>query len=436
MLWACLLLSRDDSAQPLDEQLQGLAVWALQFAPRVAIADEAVVIELEASVRLFKGRRALRDRIVQESKELGVAQVAWSSTSLAALAVARTGKEDGVRRPLAEVLDKLPFGTLSATAPHQVTLTQLGCRVLGDIRALPRGGISRRFGKELLAALDQAYGLRPETHAWVVLPEAFKARLELPHRVDLAPALLYGARRLLLQMCGWLTARHAGTTAFVLKWTHDAMRSKAAGEGGEIVVRTAEPMRDVEHLCRLLAENLAKVELLAPAGDLELEALDVHSLEERSFSLLPEPTQATESLSLVLERITPRLGPERVLRPQLVDDHRLEWMQAWKPAAEVKSKKRAPFPDIPQPTFILPEPLKLAVRNHRPLYQGPLLLLSGPHRVEAGWWHRVSGPEGEHTCNVTRDYFVALSEHAGTLLVFSERLAGDETTWFLHGTFA
>lgn len=436
MLWACLLLSRDDSAQPLDERLQGLAVWALQFAPRVAIADEAVVIEVEASVRLFKGRRALRDRIVQESKELEVSQVAWAPTSLAALAVARAGKEDGIRKPLAEVLDKLPFGTLSATTAHHVTLTQLGCRTLGDIRVLPRGGISRRFGKELLAALDQAYGLRPETHAWVVLPEGFKARLELLHRVDLAPALLFGARRLLLQMCGWLAARHAGTTAFALRWMHDAMRTKSAGEGGELIVRTAEPMRDIEHLCRLLAENLAKVELLAPAGDLELEALDVHALEERSFSLLPEPNQASESLALVLERITARLGPDKVLRPQLVDDYRLEWMQAWQPAAETKSKKRAPCPDLPQPTFILPSPLRLAVRHNRPLYQGPLLLLSGPHRVEAGWWHRISGPQGEHTCSVTRDYFVALSEHAGTLLVFSERLAGDETTWFLQGTFA
>jgi protein ImuB len=31
---------------------------------------------------------------------------------------------------------------------------------------LPRGGISRRFDKALLLALDQAYGLQPEAHAW------------------------------------------------------------------------------------------------------------------------------------------------------------------------------------------------------------------------------------------------------------------------------
>jgi protein ImuB len=141
-------------------------------------------------------------------------------------------------------------------------------------------------------------------------------------------------------------------------------------------------MRDIEHLCRLLAENLAKVQLLAPAGDLELEALDVHALEERTASLLPETVKSGESLTLVLERIAARLGPECVLRPVLVEDHRLEWMQHWQPAPQALPRKRARAARFPQPTFVLPEPLPLAVRNNRPMYQGPLHLLTGPHRVE------------------------------------------------------
>lgn len=56
-------------------------------------------------------------------------------------------------------------------------------------------------------ALDQAYGLRPEVYEWLTLPETFQARLELMSRVETAPALLFGARRLLIQMCGWLAAR-------------------------------------------------------------------------------------------------------------------------------------------------------------------------------------------------------------------------------------
>ena len=123
----------------------------------------------------------------------------------------------------------------------------------------------------------------------------------------MAPALLFGARRLLLQMCGWLAARHSGTTAFTLKWAHDVMRSKEAGQGGEITIRTAEPSRNLEHLCRRLAEHLAKTELKAPVGELWLNATAVVSLDEKSASLLPDEAQQGESLQLALERIAARL---------------------------------------------------------------------------------------------------------------------------------
>lgn len=437
MLWAALLLPPGpDGTPPPNDARSGVATWALQFTPRVAASADVVLMEVEASVRLFGGKRALRDRVVHEAADLGVKAVAWAVTGLAAHALARAGIESGFKRPLQDLLDSLPMHVLSAVWPHQATLARLGCKTLGDIRRLPRGGISRRFDKDLLLAMDQAYGLQPEAHAWVELPESFQARLELASRVEVAPALLFGARRLLLQMCGWLTARHAGTTAFTLRWAHDSMRARDAGDGGELTVRTAEPMREVEHLCRLLAENLAKVELLAPVGDLELVALDVVPLTEQSASLLPDPTQTTESLQLVLERLAARLGPERVLRPVVQEDHRLEWMQMWQPAPQPQPRRPVAPTELPQPTWVLPEPLKLATRGPRPMYQGALLLLTGPHRVEGGWWHRIGTGEATTTAHVQRDYWVALSEHAGVLWVFQERLASDAAAWYLHGVFA
>ena len=442
MLWAALLpdnLPSDESRRT--EATSGLATWCLQFTPRVAVIEPlsespAVVMEVEASTRLFGGKRRLVERVREESVDLGVRQLNWAPTSLAAVAIARAGKSNGFSKPIEQLLDSLPLETLTCVAAHRATLARLGCQNLGNVRALPRGGLSRRFDAELLAALDQAYGLRPEAHTWIELPESFCAKLELMARVELAPALLFGARRLMLQMSGWLTARHSGVNAFTLRWCHDAMRSKSAGDGGEMTVRTAQPTRDIEHLTRLLAEHLAKVELLAPVGDLELLAIDVHLLEEKSQTLFPEPQQAGESLALVLERIAARLGPERVLRPVVMEDHRIEWMSHWQPAPEPRPRKQNRSVDIPQPTFVLPEPLKLATRGERPLYQGMLQLLAGPHRIEGGWWDRTMVDGEERTRNVLRDYWVALSEHAGVLWVFQTRLANDETAWFLHGVFA
>ena len=435
MYWAALLLDKPSGIDSTrDDELRGLATWALQWTPRVAVVDEAVCMEVEASLRLFGGKACLRERVRNEGAELGVKIASWAPTCLAALAFARAGEEDGFLRPLQEALDRLPMEVLSAVTPHQPTLARLGCKQLGDIRRLPRGGVSRRFDKELLGALDRAYGLKPDAHQWEMLPETFSARLELMARVDLAPALMFGARRLLLQMCGWLAARHAGTAAFTLKWTHDTMRSKSAGLGGELTVRTGEHTRNVEHLSRLLNEHLAKTELLAPAGELTLTADEVEALVERSESLLPDTVRQGETLREVLERIAARLGPENVVRPVMTEDHRIEWAQFWRPASDKQPRKTSTI-DMPQPTWVLQEPLRLALNGPRPMYQGTLQLLAGPHRVEGGWWDRGSDEE-ESSRHVQRDYWVALSVHAGVLWIFTERHAGEDVAWFLHGIFA
>lgn len=438
MLWAALLPDAPPYPDsPHTEALQGLAVWCLQFTPRVALVQGAVLMEVEGSARLFGGKRKLAAQVREESAGMGVTSLSWAPTSLAALALARAGVRNGFAKPLWELLDALPLASISAVDAHAPILARLGCTNLGQVRALPRGGISRRFDKELLAAMDEAYGLRPSGYPWVVLPERFHAKLELMSRVEHAPAILFGARRLLLQLCAWLAARRCGVAAFTLRWCHDAMRAKTAGDGSELTVRTAEPTRNIEHLSRLLAENLSKVELLAPVGDLELLAVDVRSFEEKTASLLPDSQEDGESLSLVLERIAARLGPDKVLRPVLVEDHRLEWAVHWQAAPKPMPRKSPERPDLPQPTFVLPEPLRLASRANRPMYQGPLHLLSGPHRVEGGWWHRIEDQAGDsHAQTTVRDYWVALSEHAGVLWIYQTRLAEEATAWFLHGIFA
>ena len=443
MLWAALLPEAASLAPSRrTETLDGLATWGLQYSPRVAIVEAcSVVMEVEASVRLFGGKRHMVEQVRTEADQLGVASLSWAPTSLAALALARCGVRSGFAKPLQDTLDALPLESITAVAAHRATLARLGCKTLGDVRALPRGGLSRRFDKELLVAMDIAYGLRPDQHVWKTLPEQFCAKLELPSRVETAPAILFGARRLLLQMCGWLAARRCGVTAFTLRWCHDVMRPKTAGEGGELIIRTAIATHNIEHLSRLLAENLSKIELLAPVGDLELIATEVHDFQEASGSLMLDAERNGESLTLVLERIAARLGPEKVLRPVMAEDHRAEWAVHWQPAPQVQPRQLPEPRGLPQPTFILDLPLKLAVKGQRPFYQGRLQLLCGPHRVEGGWWHRACKGEGESAAQVAltlyRDYWVALSEHAGVLWVFQTRLADEATaSWFLHGNFA
>ena len=48
----------------------------------------------------------------------------------------------------------------------------------------------------------------------------------------------------------------------------------------------------------------------------------------------------------------------------------------------------------------------------------------------------LSDDSGTHAQTVVRDYWVALSAHAGVLWIYQTRLADEDTAWFLHGIFA
>lgn len=435
MHWLSLIPCRADLPLPL--QLRTLSWWALQFTPRVAVQEEAVVLEVGASLRLFGGTDRLLEQVRAAGPLQGFHAIGSASTSLAALAWSRQG--GGLQGPAQAALDPLPLSSITAVAAHEATLARLGCRHLGDVRRLPRGGMARRFGAGLLEALDKAYGQRPEQHVWATLPEVFDERLELPFRVDSTDGILHAARHLLAQLQTWLAARRAGVRAIVLRWRHD-MASKEAGDGGELQVRTAEPIREVDHLGRLLGEHLAKVELKGPVGEIMLHAREIDVLAEQPLSLLPDATPSGEAFQQALERLSARLGDERVTRPCLLDDHRPGHMQAWVPAASSvvpSARGAAPTPphhQVPLPAWLLDEPLALPQRGNKPVYQGVLTLLAGPHRIESGWWDRR--PQGP----LVRDYFIAASPQAGLVWVYRERLASkaaaqDEAHWFLHGLY-
>jgi len=423
MHWLALLPApcTDESAAPTD--LQATAWLALQFSPRVARLQEAVVLEVGASLRLFGGTDGLLERLQRSATQadLKLVHSPWARSSLAALALLRAGS--------VEVdLDTLPLTALTVVAEHRPMLERLGCRRLADVRRLPRAALAKRFGLALLRGLDQAYGEAPEAHEWLTLPERFEARLELPFRVEQAEALHHHAQSLLRQLCAWLAARHAGVQGFTLSWQYDAMRPRDSASSGSLRLHTAEATRDFAHLSRLLGEHLALTALEAPAGELRLSAESVIALHEHSESLIIDTMsdKPKEALPLLLERLSVRLGAERVRCSRLAEDHRLDAMQTWQAWPATSKAPSTRLPPGPQPSWLLDPPLRLSARNEQPLHHGPLLRITGPHRIETGWWNG----------HQARDYFLFFGPACGLLWIYHERLNSDETGWFLHGVFA
>ena len=308
---------------------EALGWWALQFTPHVAWVDEALLLEVSASLRLWGGPQALLRRIYALNPAPAPMQSAQAATGVIALALLRLrvqGQPIPRGRPAA-----LPLHTLTAARPHLPLLARLGLRTWGELHALPRAPMVRRFGPELRRALDIAWGLVHEGHRWLTLPEVFDQALELPARVDDAPALMWSANRLLAALQLWLRARQRGVLAFELTWRLDLKRlnGRELPPTQSLVIRTAEPAQAMAHLRRLLAERLARTPLLAPAVHLRLCSLDTAPWAAETASFLPEDQRTGEPLHVFVERVGARLGADSVQSPVLRADHRPEGMQGW-----------------------------------------------------------------------------------------------------------
>ena len=192
----------------------------------------------------------------------------------------------------------------------------------------------------------------------------------------------------------------------------------------------------------LLRERLAYTQLAAPTLELHLRCHDIARSAPPNEELFPTQKSEREGLVRLIERLQARLGPEQVQRLVLVQDHRPEQACIAEPAAATgaMTPRRAPRATSPpahagmpeagsRPVWLLREPQPLAERGHLPCLDGaPLQLLSGPERIESGWW---DGGLAE------RDYFIAQDADGALVWVFRARLplSAAQQGWYLHGRF-
>lgn len=423
------VLHEHDAARE-QEALAGIALALLQYTPEVALAGAGgLLLDVSASLRVFGGRLALARMVRASVRMLGFTpQLGMAPTAQGAWLLARhAGRRRRVVRmkSLAYRLDALPCLLLPALLPYEEWLAGIGCRSFGQLRKLPRAGLQRRTDAAVLEALDRAYGEAPELFDWVPAPKHFSARLELPDRIEHAEAALFAARRLLLQMSGWLVAQQLAVSRILLQLEHE--RGRCAIEPTPVEIALAAPVWREDHLIRLLKERLARMALRAPLIGLRLEALQVTEMLPPTDALFPDPANTPEEFHRLLELLVSRLGEQSVLMPSLRADHRPEVSNAWVPAAGPSPRSRCATPAFAErPFWMLEQPIELMVREHRPVFRSPLRLVRGPERIECGWWDGAL---------VVRDYFIYQEDSSTCYWLYRERI-GEEVHWFLQGFFA
>ena len=429
------------------QALTAVAHAALAFTPGVTLqaasdparsAPDTVLLEVGSSLRYFGGRERLCQLLAAALAPLGHRSHTVSApTALGAALLARIhpGLHCAELATMRRALEAAPVWLLGPGREHWEALQGMGLRTLADLQSLPRAGLARRFGEALLDELDRAFGDRPDPREPITLPPSFESRLELFARADSTEQVLQGAGILLARLVAWLSAQHAFVRRFTLVMKHEARWRKDAQipDATQLEIALAEASRDPPHLLVLLRERLAQVQLPAPTIELCLRADDITSRAPANDELFPTPRSEQEGLARLIERLQARLGAEQVQQLVALADHRPECASRVRAFEHVRAQRPAASPvtapPAMRPVWLLPEPESLAERHACPVLDGQALqLLSGPERIEAGWWDAALAE---------RDYFIAQAPGGALVWIYRARLplSAQAPGWFLQGRF-
>jgi protein ImuB len=418
MLWIALYFpDLTHATSPSKLELTALAAWAGRFTPNVSLErDCGLLLEIESSLRLFGSLQELIDTARGDLAAMAyTVHIAAAPTARAAWWLARTRTERLVANAaeLANAITELPVAVLGDGNDTLQKFAAIGARTLGDVLGLPRDGLARRFGQPLLNELDRALGRLTEPRCFFVPPARFRARLELAAETQEAPTLVFAAKRLLIQLGGFLAAGTSGVDRFTFKLFH------RRGIATRVTTGLAARSRDAAHFTWLLRERLERLTLDEPVCAIALAANDIAPLAADNLSLFRDAVSAASEWPRLVEQLRARLGDDSIHGLAIAAEHRPERASI---TPEFGAPSRAAGFGL-RPMWLLAEPQPLAEIGGNPQYRGPLQLLSGAERIESGWW------DGDF---IARDYFIAQTTDQALLWVYRQAAS----RWYLHGLFA
>lgn len=427
MLWLCVRLPAlvaEALAANEREALERLAAWAYQWTSWVSyrLSTEApqelmvassplLWLELSASRALFGEPEALLKKIATELTRLGHSHACALAPSPTAAALLTLVPEPPLIRTQGQLrarLERLSLSLLELPAPILTALRAAGLQRIGEVLALPAAALARRFGPEMGLYLGRLTAeISDPRPAWQ-LPPRYRARCEFASELHEAGMLLFSLQRLLLEFQGYLQARDCAVQRLALELEH------ADHPVTRLTIGLSAPTRAAGQFLRLARERLHDLVLPAPLRALSVSAEEFTAAVIGQLDGFSSAPQQLDEIGQLLDRVRARLGDSSVqsLRPWA--DHRPE--RAWRawpveprltPSSSSWHANAAPL----RPCALLPSP--------RPLPTPPQLL-SGPERIESGWW---DGAE------VLRDYYVAQVQ-GRRAWVFQDL---DQGGWYLHG---
>ena len=499
-----------------------LARWAGRWSPLVEIDGDGLRLDVSGVAHLFGGEAGLITDMERRFARLGLtSRIAIAPTAAAAWALARyqplsprsSGRERSGRtvwgtvpcgplgpprsggrvrgltphsphparlppsRPLPqrgeglkETLSPLPVAALRLDPETVLTLERLGLKTIGALLAMPRLALARRFKQAaVVEALDRLIGRKAEPLIAASSERPPRVTLRLEEPATHAEAGGQALEQLIPGLVGELERRRLGARHLLLTGF------RVDGSTAVASVATSIPSREPAHLRRLLAEKAAALDPEYGFDGFVLEASWAEPLGAAQTSLVEEVSADSEVARLV-DRLTVKLGPERVRRPKAAESHLPERTSGWvaavcsslsaeptgrgtthrrvngggvgakplhhstsssgpppQPSAGEGLKRPQRLLDRPEAIDVIyatPEGLPRRFVWRRAVHD--IARVEGPERIAPEWWRQPSATR-------LRDYYRVEDSQGRRYWIYREGLIDDGRgglpNWFLHGLF-
>ena len=302
-------------AKPAEDAaaLRRLAEWCGRYSPWTAPdGADGVRIEITGSAHLWGGERALAADLAARLDRRGVAsRIVIADTLGAAWAMARFAEASDsvvILAPgeLRAALASLPVEALRLDPITAQGLRRVGLKRVGDLYAMPRDALARRFGETVARLLDQALDEMPEPLSPLGEVPSRRVRLSFAEPITEPADLMLATERLTADLV--LRLAREGTGARRL----DLAFHRVDGRVERISLGTARPSRDPRHLAALFKERLDTVDPGLGIEDMILAAYAVEPLPAEQIGL-PGHTASNETSGIapLLDRLGNRLGSRR-----------------------------------------------------------------------------------------------------------------------------
>jgi len=419
--------------------LKRLARWAGRWSPLVEVdGANALRLDVTGIAHLFGGERGLVMDIGTRFATAGLtARIAIAPTATAAWALSHYGEAAAVicGKDTGAKLADLPVAALRLPPEAVRVLERLGLKTISTLAGIERRSLARRFREadNPVDALDRALGRKPEPLTAVPVNPPPRSLLKLEEPATHPEAGSQALERLIPRLVGELERRRVGARRLSLTGY------RVDGSIAVASVATSIPSREPKHLQRLLADKAAALDPEFGFDAFALTAEWTEALGAAQESLVEEPGGERE-LARLVDRLTVKLGPRAVRRPQPHESHLPERASGW--VSALAKAEPAPAPSVQRPSRMLDRPEAIDV-----IYATPegmprrfmwrravhdIARVEGPERIAPEWWR-------ERSTARLRDYYRVEDQAGRRYWIYREGLIGDGRgglpSWFMHGLF-